>query len=156
MAKKGGVSRRDFLKGAAAGTGTVALMGLGAKETQAQTGLPQRWDLEADVIVVGFGGAGACAAIESHDAKAQVLILEKQGQEKHFSNTRMSGGIFHNPDPTGDRKALKEYAKAMFSGENLPWKSPFQPSKKRPSAIQTSWINDLIFFSISGETSHLP
>ncbi|MCX7634568.1 MAG: FAD-binding protein, partial [Syntrophales bacterium] len=25
------------------------------------------------------------------------------------------------PDPTGDRKALKEYARAMFSGDNLPW-----------------------------------
>lgn len=122
MAKKDGVSRRDFIKGAAAGTGAVALMGIGVKESQAQSGIPQKWDMEADVIVVGFGGAGACAAIEAHDAKAQVLILEKQGQEKHFSNTRMSGGIFHNPDPTGDRKALKEYAKAMFSGENISWK----------------------------------
>jgi len=34
----------------------------------------------------------------------------------------MAGGIFHCPDPTGDKAALKEYAKAMFSGENLPWK----------------------------------
>ena len=34
----------------------------------------------------------------------------------------MAGGLFHSPDPTGDRAALKAYAKAMFSGENLPWK----------------------------------
>jgi choline dehydrogenase-like flavoprotein len=31
-----------------------------------------------DVIVIGFGYAGAIAAIEAHDAGASVLILEKQ------------------------------------------------------------------------------
>ena len=74
------------------------------------------------MVIIGFGGAGACAAIEAADAKAKVLILEKQPKETHYPNTRMSGGIFHSPDPTGDKAALKEYAKAMFSGENLPWK----------------------------------
>ena len=34
------------------------------------------WHREADVIVVGFGGAGSCAAIEAHDHGAEVLILE--------------------------------------------------------------------------------
>ena len=34
----------------------------------------------------------------------------------------MSGGIFHCPDKNGDKQALKEYAKAMFSGENIPGK----------------------------------
>ena len=28
----------------------------------------RQWDIEADVIVVGFGAAGACAAIEAADA----------------------------------------------------------------------------------------
>jgi len=77
---------------------------------------------EADVIVLGFGGAGGCAAIEAHDAGAEVILLEKQPEETHHSNTRMSGGGFHSPSVNGDRAALKEYAKAMFSGENLPWK----------------------------------
>ena len=31
------------------------------------------WDLEADVVVVGFGCAGACAAIEAAEAGADVL-----------------------------------------------------------------------------------
>ncbi|OUN00013.1 MAG: fumarate reductase [Paenibacillaceae bacterium ZCTH02-B3] len=77
---------------------------------------------EADVVVVGFGGAGACAAIEAHDAGAEVIILEKQPEDRHYPNTRMSGGGYHSPEPDGDREALKAYAKAMFSGENLPWK----------------------------------
>ena len=80
------------------------------------------WDHTADVVIVGFGGAGGCAAIEAHDAGTGVVILEKQPKSRHYSNTRMSGGGFHSPDPAGDREALKEYAKAMFSGENLPWK----------------------------------
>lgn len=36
-----------------------------------------QWDCETDVIVVGFGAAGAVAAIEAHDHKAEVIILEK-------------------------------------------------------------------------------
>ena len=35
-----------------------------------------QWDFETDVAVVGFGGAGACAAIEAADAGAQVMIFE--------------------------------------------------------------------------------
>ena len=35
------------------------------------------WDKEADVIVVGLGGAGICAAIEAAEAGASVLGLER-------------------------------------------------------------------------------
>ena len=34
------------------------------------------WDIETDVAIVGFGGAGACAAIEAADADAEVCIFE--------------------------------------------------------------------------------
>jgi len=37
----------------------------------------RRWDLEADVVVVGFGCAGACATIEATEAGADVLLLER-------------------------------------------------------------------------------
>lgn len=36
----------------------------------------ERWDFEADVIVVGFGSAGASAAIEAAAAGAQVVVFE--------------------------------------------------------------------------------
>ena len=39
--------------------------------------IPEEWDMEADVVIVGFGGAGAATAMEAHDAGANVLILEK-------------------------------------------------------------------------------
>jgi succinate dehydrogenase/fumarate reductase flavoprotein subunit len=36
-----------------------------------------KWDREADVVIVGFGAAGACAAIEASEAGAEVLLLER-------------------------------------------------------------------------------
>ena len=35
-----------------------------------------QWDYETDVAIVGFGGAGACAAIEATDAGAEVILFE--------------------------------------------------------------------------------
>ena len=34
------------------------------------------WDGAADVLIVGFGGAGACAAIEAADSGASVIIFD--------------------------------------------------------------------------------
>lgn len=50
------------------------------------------WQGEADVVVVGFGAAGAAAAITAHDSGARVVILEKQLKGAHTPSTRMSGG----------------------------------------------------------------
>ena len=36
-----------------------------------------KWDHVADVVIVGFGGAGACAALEARADGAEVLILER-------------------------------------------------------------------------------
>jgi NADPH-dependent 2,4-dienoyl-CoA reductase/sulfur reductase-like enzyme len=35
-----------------------------------------QWDRETDVAIVGFGGAGGCAAIEAADAGSSVIIFE--------------------------------------------------------------------------------
>ncbi len=111
-------SRREFLKGAltsaVAGGATVAMAPASAA--------PRKWDAQADVVVVGFGGAGATTAIVAAQNGASVLVLEKNPADRHISNTRMSGGIFHCPFKDGDKKALKDYAQAMFSGENIEWK----------------------------------
>ena len=34
----------------------------------------EAWDDEADVVVVGFGGAGACAALEANTNGARGLV----------------------------------------------------------------------------------
>lgn len=61
------------------------------------------WSEEAEVVIVGYGGAGAVTAITAHDAGAKVLILEKQLADtatstNHTPSTRMSGGAFICPD----------------------------------------------------------
>ena len=48
------------------------------------------WNKEADVVVVGYGGAGAVAAITAHDTGASVILLEKG--ERGGGNTRLAGG----------------------------------------------------------------
>ena len=35
------------------------------------------WDDEADVVILGCGGAGAVAAITASDAGAKVIVVEK-------------------------------------------------------------------------------
>lgn len=36
----------------------------------------EKWDIETDIVVAGFGGAGSCAAIEAADCGSQVLLCE--------------------------------------------------------------------------------
>ncbi|MFY9398469.1 MAG: twin-arginine translocation signal domain-containing protein [Desulfomonilia bacterium] len=56
---KKGLSRRGFIKGAALSAGALAVTGMaGAKHAHAAP-LPGKWDMKADVVVVGYGGAGA-------------------------------------------------------------------------------------------------
>lgn len=54
--------------------------------------MPESWDAEADVVIVGFGGAGACAAIEAADRGADVLVVDR------FDGggaTAISGGVVY-------------------------------------------------------------
>jgi succinate dehydrogenase/fumarate reductase flavoprotein subunit len=52
--------------------------------------VPERWDMEYDVVVVGWGSAGTAAAVTAHDQGAKVLILEKMAQGG--GNTSVCGG----------------------------------------------------------------
>jgi len=65
------VSRRTFLSKGAAGVSAAALAGVG--EAQAQV----KWDLSADVVVIGAGVSGLAAAITARDAGASVISVEE-------------------------------------------------------------------------------
>lgn len=114
---KATANRREFIKSTGFGGAALSVAGLTATEAAAVNG---NWDEVANVVVLGYGGSGACAAIEAHDAGARVVLLEKQRKATHTPNTRMAGGIFHCPN--GDRAAIKQYAIAMMSGDNMSWK----------------------------------
>jgi 3-oxo-5alpha-steroid 4-dehydrogenase len=49
-------------------------------------------ELTADVVVVGFGAAGACAAIEAARAGAEVVLLDRFAGG---GTTQLSGGVVY-------------------------------------------------------------
>jgi succinate dehydrogenase/fumarate reductase flavoprotein subunit len=132
------LSRKDFVKGAAALAGAGALASCGPAATPAPTAapaetaepcptcapatecppcptasLPEEWDYEADVVVVGYGGAGAVTAIVAHDAGAEVLVLEKAPEGFEGGNSSVSGGTIYTPVGL---EASVTYLNAMSDG----------------------------------------
>jgi succinate dehydrogenase/fumarate reductase flavoprotein subunit len=105
------VSRKDFVKGAAvvAGVGALASCAPAGTPPPAETPqpcptcppaaecpkpwLPAKWDHEADVVVVGYGGAGATSALNAFDAGADVLILEKVPSDESLGVTERPSGF---------------------------------------------------------------
>ncbi len=61
------------------------------------------WDREHDVVVVGHGGAGACAAIEAVRAGADTLVLEKQ--TRGGGSSAVSTGVVYFGGGTRVQKA---------------------------------------------------
>ncbi|MFC1905088.1 FAD-dependent oxidoreductase [Chloroflexota bacterium] len=66
---------------------------------ESRLSLPEKWDREFDVVVVGYGAAGAATAITAHDAGASVLILEKAPEGEEGGNSRVAGQGWFNPAP---------------------------------------------------------
>ncbi len=83
--------------------------------------LDPKWDLETDVVIIGYGSSGAVAALTAAEAGAKVTILEKQrrgtGPEvgNHYSTSHMSGGVYLQPT---EREATIKYFRAMSRMES--------------------------------------
>ncbi|MBP2231865.1 succinate dehydrogenase/fumarate reductase flavoprotein subunit [Azospirillum agricola] len=69
------------------------------------------WDEETDVVVVGFGGAGAAAAIAARQAGAEVLVLEKMPDPGGLTIVS-AGGV----RIAFDRAAALSYLEATCAG----------------------------------------
>lgn len=68
------------------------------------------WDGVYDVVVVGYGGAGAVTAITAADKGAKVLLLEKAPKGEEGGNTRVSGQQILSPN---DPVKAETYFRAM-------------------------------------------
>ena len=98
--RKPGMSRRDFVSLATASAAAVAASGaVSPAEVQAQDAsrIATRWDLEADVVVIGSGATGMPAAIRAADAGASVIVVDANydvGGHAILSggNTALGGG----------------------------------------------------------------
>ncbi len=89
------LSRREFLKGSAAGAAALAAAGLLSACTSngGEQGKPEnvKWDREYDVVVAGAGGTGVCAAAAACEGGAKTIIFEKAGIVG--GTTNLSGGV---------------------------------------------------------------
>lgn len=77
---------------------------------------PIKWDKIYDVVVLGFGGAGASAARFAADNGAKVLLVDKAPEGHEGGNTRYSGqNVGYTPDP----EKFRIYYKALAQGFNI-------------------------------------
>jgi hypothetical protein len=85
----------------------------------ASLGSVRQWHDETDVLVCGYGLAGAAAAIEAHDLdpQADVLVLEKMPERFQGGNSRASGQSLLI---SKDAEALKAYQRAMSVSNPIP------------------------------------
>jgi 3-oxo-5alpha-steroid 4-dehydrogenase len=116
MNSEQGMTRRELIKSAA--VGSVAASGASALSgcsPTAPSNLPERWDQEADVVIVGFGGAGAAAAIEAGRAGAEVIVLE--AKPVGGGSTVLCGGLVYMGGGTPLQKAtgFEDSAENMYN-----------------------------------------
>lgn len=92
--KKESLSRRTFIAGGvgAMAMGALAMAGCSSDGNGGAGVASVEWTEETDVVVVGFGGAGASAAIAASDGGANVIVLEKAPEGQEGGNTSVSGG----------------------------------------------------------------
>ena len=124
------ISRRDLL-----GASAVALTGLAtasafatsqaahADEAPANSDLASTfegtvsWQAEYDVVVVGFGGAGANTAIAAADEGASVLLIDKAPEAEAGGNSAVCVQLLCSTD---DPESMTTYIKAMRGNFETP------------------------------------
>lgn len=90
-------SRRDILKGLAAGTAATLIPAAAASAaTKANGKAKKTWAGEADVLIVGTGAAGLSAAIAAVTQGSSVILFEKMPFQG--GTTAKSGAVFWIPN----------------------------------------------------------
>ena len=118
------LNRRSFVKGAGLAAGGAILSAAGtaladeAATSTDQPWMPEKWDYETDVVVVGTGGI-ISAALRAYDNGLDVLVLEKH-PTWFGGTTALSGGGMLCPNSTmaleaGAREIPREVIKDYFT-----------------------------------------
>lgn len=107
--------------------------------TAATPWIPEAWDYEADVVVIGYGFAGACAAIAAKQAGSEVLVLEKTATPEGGNSGCCSGTMHTHLDADPDEwvQMIKDHAWGTIPDEEL-------MRKYVNDALQTKdWLEEL-------------
>ncbi|QNO37377.1 FAD-dependent oxidoreductase [Protaetiibacter sp. SSC-01] len=101
---------------------------------------------EWDVVVVGSGAAGLCAALEAHDAGARVLVLESQ--EEPGGSSRISGGMMLAAGtPLQRRHGIDDTADAFYHDYLMHTQWKVLPGAARriadESASSIAWLESM-------------
>jgi len=141
------LSRREFLKVGGVGVAAAALGSapfLSARAVRDEQ--VEAWDRESDVIIIGYGGAGAAAAVVARDQGAEVLILEKR--EVAGGATIVSGGAtYSGATPVQQEHDIDDsveelYEHHMAAGGGLNESELVQVLSER-SGDDIAWLQDL-------------
>ena len=149
------VSRRDFLRGAAAGVGVAVVGGTGlaqANATEAAVGEADAdWDYGVDVLVAGSGNGGMSAALAAADGGAKTMVLEIG--PVIGGNTLMSQGVMHTngqrtweayntfTEGLHDQVLGKAYIETFWN-EYIPWLQSMGAYMSRPSPDDPGPVGD--------------
>ena len=109
--------RRDFAKAglvaaAAGGMGLLAGSAKADEASAARPGAPERWDAEADAVIIGYGPAGATAAIDLADAGLTSVLLEKMDREHAGGDCAVCGGYIL----VGGDRTVDQYIVSTLNG----------------------------------------
>ncbi len=157
------LARREFVKGAAVGVAGVAAGALASCAPGATPGpaptpqvvektvevvkevkpwLPEKWDHEADVVVIGTGFAAQATAIEADKAGAGVLMIEKAPEKHQGGNSRVCGQGFLSPSEA-IWDAYDQYITAMTEGIGMPAPEGFVEFYTHESSKNIQWFKDM-------------
>jgi succinate dehydrogenase/fumarate reductase flavoprotein subunit len=100
--------------------------------------MPQKWDIEADVVVVGFGAAGVAASVTAHDRGASVALLEKAPEGQEGGNTRVAGQGYLN---TASAEQAAAYLTALCGPYAVP--QPMIAVWAEEMCRNNRWLKDL-------------
>lgn len=140
---KKNVTRRDFVKTTAASVvGATAISILSDEDAKAITPLQvPKWDLSADVVILGTGFAGQMTAIIANENGADVLVIEKAPEAHQGGNSRVSGqGMWAPTEPYFD--GCFRYLKAMTAGTGYPVPDEYLHFYVEGSSQNKKWFED--------------
>jgi NADPH-dependent 2,4-dienoyl-CoA reductase/sulfur reductase-like enzyme len=115
------MNRRDFIRGGAIAATAMPLFGVKAAE---RTNDECKAQYETDVLVLGGGPAGVCAALSAARNGAKVLLVEQSGMLGGMATLGLVGPFMTCYDKAGEKKERETYAIWSPNTESLSFIAP--------------------------------